>query len=270
MKAIVTLTCVLSSALVASTALAAPLDATSRASFERASEALRADEPDRAVVELEKLADRGVVHPDVSYDRGLAYLRKASSGVRKPGDLGQAIAGFQECLELDPGDEEASRALEAAELSLAKDRSRRRNDVLVDTAPLSLRALRFLEPTWLLAARVLGGALLTLGLAFGFTRRTSLRLAGTVLSIVGGFVLITGALLTTLRTSATRGAPAVVVVERAPLVESSGRPETKKRALVEGQKVQLLSDDGRWARIRTDGDDAWVARSSLRLVAPRS
>ena len=270
MKKLVALASLVAVSLTALGALAAPIDATSRAGFERATEALAADEPDRAVVELEKLADRGIVHPDVSYDRGLAYLRKAGSGVRKPGDLGQAIAGFQECLELDPGDAEATRALEAAELLLAKDRSRKRNDVLVDTAPLSLRALRFLEPNWLLVARILGAALLALGLVFGFTRRTSLRLAGTVLSIVGGFVLITASLLATLRSSATRGAPAVVVVERAPLVEPSGRTETKKRALVEGQKVQLISDDGRWARIRTDGDDAWVARSSLRLVAPRS
>ena len=58
----------------------------------------------KAIDDLEHLADRGFVHPDASYDRGVAYVMRVRGGAERPGDLGRAAAGFEEALLLRPHD----------------------------------------------------------------------------------------------------------------------------------------------------------------------
>src|SRR6185295_19429059 len=57
--------------------------------------------------QLEQWSDQGLVHPTLSFDRGVAYLGRAESSAHKPSDLGQAAAAFEEALALDPSDDEA-------------------------------------------------------------------------------------------------------------------------------------------------------------------
>ena len=77
--------------------------------LQRVAQELENDQPSVAIRALERLADEGVAHPDVSFTRGLAYLRRGQSADRVAGDLGQAAAGFREALVLRPGDAEAAR-----------------------------------------------------------------------------------------------------------------------------------------------------------------
>src|SRR5690606_2494176 len=77
-----------------------------------------------AIAELELWSDRGVVHPDLSFDRGVAYLGRAESPAKRRADLGQAVAAFEEALQLAPGDEEAAIILGRirAELDAGRDK----------------------------------------------------------------------------------------------------------------------------------------------------
>ena len=49
-----------------------------------------------AIDQLELWSDQGVVHPDLSFDRGVSYLGRAESSAKRPRDLGQAVAAFVE------------------------------------------------------------------------------------------------------------------------------------------------------------------------------
>ena len=42
---------------------------------------------------IEALADQGFVHPDASYDRGLAYVMRYRAVAARPGDLGRLPGG---------------------------------------------------------------------------------------------------------------------------------------------------------------------------------
>src|SRR5262249_55859553 len=80
--------------------------------FKSAAEPLRRGEFGAAIDAFEALADQGLVHPDASFDRGLAYVMRVKAHAERPGDLGRAAAAFEEALLLRPGDEEADRALD--------------------------------------------------------------------------------------------------------------------------------------------------------------
>lgn len=62
--------------------------------IERANAACNAGAYRDCIETYESFADEGGVHPDVSYNRGLAYLTRVQSGQPNPGDLGRAAAGF--------------------------------------------------------------------------------------------------------------------------------------------------------------------------------
>src|SRR5690606_38486401 len=121
----------------------------SPALFKSAAAALASGSFETAIDQLEMLADRGFVHPDVSFNRGVAYARRAESGQAQPGDLGRAAAGFQECLRLKPGDVEAARALAAVEGQITRRRSREGREPVVANASLRRAVVGLLdEDTW--------------------------------------------------------------------------------------------------------------------------
>jgi hypothetical protein len=99
--------------------------------FARGVLALQKGDFTTAIAELESLADRGFVHPDASFDRGLAYVARVRAGADRPGDLGRAAAAFAEASLLRGGDDdEASRALDAVRAEAARRRSRQGREVL--------------------------------------------------------------------------------------------------------------------------------------------
>src|SRR5262249_7877736 len=66
--------------------------------------ALRAGRPGDAIETFEALADRGVIDPNMSLDRGLAYALRVKLGSDLPGDLGRAAHGFEEAKDLAGND----------------------------------------------------------------------------------------------------------------------------------------------------------------------
>src|SRR6185369_10989395 len=98
-----------------------------------------------AIDQLELLADRGFVHPDASFDRAVAYIGRARSPQRQPGDLGRAAAALAETLALRPDDHEAQGALDAVRQELGRTRARTGGAPLV-ARPRLVRAIVGLLP----------------------------------------------------------------------------------------------------------------------------
>ena len=134
---------------------------------------------------VEAVADRGVVDPVASYDRGLAYAARVRIGAETPGDLGRAIHGFEEARELthDPRlADDAMRALTIVRSEVARRRVRAGEPVEVDPGRSLARTVARLlgEDTWATVAAA-ASALLALGLFVRWIARAArVRIAGGV------------------------------------------------------------------------------------------
>jgi hypothetical protein len=241
--------------------------------FAQATRALSEGRPVEAVAAFESLADRGVVDPVASYDRGLAYAARVRVGAETPGDLGRAIQGFEEARELtrDPRlAEDATRALTVVRSEVARRRVRAGEPVEVDPGrSLSRTVARLLgEDTWAIVAAA-ASALLALGLFVRWIARAArLRIASGVAAGIAAPALLLSALMTlasrhdrhTLR-------EAVVVAASARPTDDRGIALAGATALPEGARVEVLDDRGGSRRIRFGTVEAWLPAESLRELA---
>ncbi len=243
------------------------LGPSDRARFDEAARALVAHEPTRAIDILERLADHGVTSPDLGFNRGVAYLERSESALAEPGDLGQAAAAFAEALSLDPEDGAAAAGLEEARLRVARRRAHAGDAAVVDTEPLLLRALGLLSGHLLFWIAAAGSLLATLGLSWRIGVSAQRRLAATIVAALGALILVTAAAGEWARVHYLVGTTsAVVVTERASLLDQAGRPISKSPALAEGQSVVVREFQGRLARLVTNSGDLWVLSTTLRAL----
>lgn len=246
--------------------------------FSESVRALEQGAPSDAIARLELLADRGVTHPDASFNRGLAYLSRARSQTAVPGDYGRAVAGFTEALALRPGDASADQALAAARAELEKQRARTGASTSIESPPLSSAVVALLsEQTW--AALALTASLLaTLGLALvALTRRGSLerpasawRLTGAVLAGVGALFLAstaTGAWLA--HRQRTTESVAVVVVQNARRVDEEGRLVSGP-PIAEGTTLRVLETKGQLALVRSGQSSTWLRSRDLQTISTQA
>jgi hypothetical protein len=229
-----------------------------------------------AIDRLELLGDHGLVHPDVSFDRAVAYLGRARSPQRQPGDLGRAAAGFAETLALRPGDSEAQDALDAVRQEIGRRRARTGGAPLV-ARPRLLRAFVGLLPesAWG-AIAALGSFSLAWGLALRLLlRRTSTEVPGALGIGVGGLLLcLGGGLAAGARHFRKNSVLAVVVVPEARLLDESGRPLPMRAnndgsVAPEGAEMYVLERRGGLARVEWGTTDGWVLAGQVREVEHR-
>lgn len=230
---------------------------------------------DEAIDRFELLADRGFVHPDASFDRGVAYIRRAVSTAARPGDLGRAAAALAETLELRPSDTQAEAALERVQAEIARRRARTGVEP-VTVRPTLGRALASLVPEdiWAIAA-LFASLVTTAGLAVRFlTRRESPRLGGAIAAVLGGIVLLTAASLTAAaRHFRLTSDSAVIVVPEARLLDYRGTPIIQKDgvpehvAIPEGAAVEVGERRGELARVEWGPIEGWIATSQVRVLA---
>ncbi len=243
--------------------------------FARADEALRTAESmhgagmeyGKAIALYESLADRGFVHPDVSFDRGLAYAKRAQTKEEESGDLGRAAAGFAEALLLRPEDHEAEAALDLVRAEVTKRRSRRAKDDIIVRPSLDRLVLGLAsEETWSWAA-MSASTLLALGLLLRRKQTGLVHVAGSVLAPVAllalaGFVpLALGA-----RWLREHRRPGVIVVPEASLVNAEGRaidappiPEAASVEVGEGRSDTVF--------VRWGSTEGYVPLASVRVLA---
>ena len=224
---------------------------------------------DHAIARLEAAADAGHIHPDAAFSRGVAYLRRALSDRSRPGDYGQAAAGFRETLLLRPTDREATLALEQTRLAVAR-RSATQGEQVLDTLGLGERVLLALDPWLLFWLSVLCSFLATLGLVLRRFAKGLARSAGNVLAGVAGLALIVAAPLAWQAELTGRTLDlGVVIAERAPLLDESGRARKGLAPLREGTEVRVLESRGPLLRLSLgEGSSFIVAHQIRRLRIP--
>ncbi len=243
--------------------------------FARGVEALKAGAFQKAVDEFELLADRGFTHPDLSFNRGAAYVGRAGSSDARPGDLGKAAAAFSEVLSLRGDDEVAEAALDRVRNEIARRRAREGAAPVAARPSLGRAVVGLLsEGTWCVLAAV-GSVLLTIGLALRlFSARSPTRLAGAVAAALGATLLLLGGGLGVAADTFHRtSTPAVVVVGEARLLDASGVPVRQVDgvpehvAIPEGASVCVLERRGSLAHVEWGTTRAWVNGSQIRLLA---
>ncbi|MBP9111574.1 MAG: hypothetical protein KBF88_02145 [Polyangiaceae bacterium] len=224
-----------------------------------------------AIASFERLADQGVRDANVSYNRGLAYvLRARTQGTSGAGDLGQAVHGFEEALELGAGEtrDHARSNLNIVRGEIAKRRAQKGiKSEFRATAPASYFLARFLRiRTWALLT-LLSSVLLTLAL-FGrkFARGERSRIAWSGL-LVGSTLLfaLVGPLTFLASRAANTTGEAIVIVDTARPMTEKGVPVPNADALSEGARVQIVGKRDPLVEISAGPNaTAWVLASALR------
>lgn len=251
--------------------LAGPASAeeTTEALFARGVAALEKGDYPAAIDYFEALADRGLIHPDASYDRALAYIERIRDGRERPGDLGRAAAALEETLLAAPSDEDAQRALELVRAEVTKRRSRQAGASTVEARPTLDRALIGLasERVWAVLA-AFGSTLLTLGLAFRRAQRDSpAHLAGTIAVPIGAVALLAfGTLAFGARHLRTTTEPAVVVVPSARLLDEKGLPLGGGASIPEAAKVEIRERRGSLVSVKWGAQEGWASARELRTI----
>jgi hypothetical protein len=241
---------------------------TSESLFREGTEALAKGEFATAIERFEALSDMGFVHPDVSYDRGLAYVARIRAGADRPGDLGRAAAAFEETLRLRPDDLEADRALDIVRAEVTKRRSRRGKDATtvrptLDRVVVGLAS----ERTWSVLALV-ASVLFAVGLFLRRATASGLSVAGRVLAptaLVFFFIFLPLTLQARFLRLTTR--TAVVVTAEVHLVDDSGTA-LGGDPISEAQLVETGEIRGGLIHVRCGSTEGWIPTASVRLLAP--
>lgn len=251
--------------LLASPALA---ESPAESLFSEGVAALEKGDYPTAIDAFEALADRGLVHPDASYNRALAYIGRSKSSAERPGDLGRAAAALEETLSSRPDDQDAKLALEIVRAEVAKKRARRGAEAEVEARPTLDRALVGLasERTWAILA-AFGSTLLTLGLAFRRAQRDSAtHLAASIAVPVGAVALLLfGTLAWGARHLRTTTEPAVVVAAEARLMDEKGVP-AGAASIPEAAKVEVHERRGALVFVRWGSTKGWISARDLRFL----
>lgn len=255
--------------LLAAALLTAPAQAAAAPDqdYTRVADALHQGRDDEAIAALEALADRGVVHPDASFDRGIAYARRARGRSAAPGDLGRAAAAFEEALGLRPGDVDAAAALEVVRGEVARRRARRgKDEVSVGDPPDRLVTGLASERIWALLA-VASSLVLAAGLLLRRRGSGPWHVAGSLAVPLGalGLCVFTPAAWWAGVLTRERGVGVVIAPEVA-LTDDEGKrsdaPVVPEAARVE---VGRVADDR--VRVRWGSYEGWAPLGSVRRIA---
>ena len=254
-----------------SSQVAAPVDASAQR-FADASKALEQGSFQQAIDLFELMADHGVSNPNASFNRALAYIKRAESNRARPGDLGRAAAALSEVLLLTPDDDDAREGLRLVREEIGRRRAREgAEQVIVSPSLLRTASALLSETTWA-ALALLGSLMLTLGIAFRWwLGPAGARLTGGVLATLGTcLLLVAGGFAHAARHFRLTSRPAVVVVSEARLLDRSGKPLAHRphraTAIVEGEQVFVTEEQSTRAKIEWGTTQGWVNRTQLQIL----
>jgi hypothetical protein len=237
--------------------------------FEEGTEALRQGRYGEAIDRLEAHADRAPPHPDVSFNRGLAYIMRIRNRDEKPGDLGRAAAEFEETLALHPGDDEARDALGRVHGEVARRRARKGQDSLLSKPTLDRVVINLAsERGWGIGA-IVCALLLALSMVLRQRPPGTLHLAGTLMlpaSLIALMALLP--LYVGARDLRLYSRAAVVVVKEARVVDETGKA-LGGEAIPEAAKLEIGDRKGRFIHFRYGSREGWVPLSTLRVLRTR-
>jgi hypothetical protein len=241
--------------------------------FASGTAALRDGRPGDAVASFEALADRGVLDPVTSYDRGLAYAMRVRIGAELPGDVGRAAHGFEETLELSHDRhliEDATRALAIIRSEIARRRLRAGQPVEVDPGrSLALVVARLLgEETWSWLAIVASASLsVSLFVRWLARSRRVVITGGLTAGIAAPLLALSIAMTLATRHDRRQVREAIVVADNARPTNDRGMALPGATSLPEGARVEVIDSLGAWSRIRFGSLETRVASNTLREIA---
>lgn len=220
-----------------------------------------------AILTAEEAADEGLVHPDLSFNRGLAYMGRAKTAHKEQGDLGQAAAGFAETLLFRPDEPEAERGLEQAQLLVARDRTQSGSSPESSSLGLLEGILLAFSPLLLALLGGLSSLLLSTGLALRASSREARKVTGGILALVGACLLVPSFALATTREALFREAlVAVVISDRAELLDSAGRRLNHQLPYRQGTIVHVERPRSGLAPLISLGRGAHISLARVRLL----
>jgi hypothetical protein len=244
-------------------------------SFKEAIAALDRGALDEAIDRFENLSDRGLVHPDASYDRAVAYVERSRTPRAKPGDLGRAAAALSETLALRPNDEQAEAALDKVRAEIARRRTREGVGPMSAKVSLARAVVGLVSEQIWGALAVLGCVLVTFGIALRSAKRTPASELASALGVgIGLVLLLTCAGLTAAaRHFRLTSRHAVVVVPEARLLDASGKAVVQKQgvpeftSLPEGASVYVKEQEAGLSRVEWGTVEGFVTTSQIRVLA---
>jgi hypothetical protein len=234
---------------------------------------LNAGRPGDAIAALEAIADQGVVDPNISFDRGLAYAQRVRLGGGQPGDLGRAVHGFEEArdLSVDPAlVRDAQGALATIRAEVARRSARAGASVDLDQSASLGESVVHLVPenAWALAA---GVASLVTALALAVrlaTRRRRLRVtANLAFAVAAPLLFVFAGLTNAARDDRLHRVDGVIVSSSARPSDARGIALPKTSSLPEGARVRIVGTNAAWTEVRWGALDAWVPTSAVRGLA---
>ena len=253
-----------------------PLDADSKALFDKATQAIKSDAPSEAIAELELLADRGILHPDVSFNRAVAYIKRARTSRAQPGDFGRAVAALEETITLRPTDAQAEATLQRVQSELSRERSRRGAQSLLARPSIGRALVRLLPENFWAIAAMLASGLCTLGLLAGWLASSPRRrfVGKVVASIAGAFGILSSSMLFFAAQTRHVVTTGVVTVPEARLRDAAGVPLPVSGArdttgIPEGALVDISKTNDRYSEILWGEAKAWVRVSDLQVLPKR-
>lgn len=243
--------------------------------FASANEALAANRPGEAIAKLEALADRGIVDPAISFDRGLAYATRVRSGQEQPGDLGRAAHGFEEARDLTKDDalsKDAATALASVRSEIARRRSRAGESVSIEHGFSLGRTIVLLLPenAWSLFA---AATAIVLAIAILVRSRVTLprgKVAATTAGAIAGFLLVTtSALAWAARDARLHLREGVVIAPNARLLDARHLVMDGTAPVPEGARATILDEGGGYSHVAIGGATGYLPSSAILPLVKR-
>lgn len=244
------------------------IDEIAQALRESASD-LSESRPREAIRRLEALADQGLHHPDLSFNRGLAYAARASTATGEVGDLGHAAAAFAETLQQRPSDAQAEAGLRQVQIRVARRKASDKSSAENDSLGMIEKTFYALSPLWLFWLALTGSAGASVGLILRFSGRETWRLTGLITLGIGAFVLVSASSLFFFRQSLFVDARVgVVIAPEAGLVDEGGSRLKGELPLRESTVVHLGPERHGLAPLVGLGQKRWIRLGQVRLLNP--
>jgi tetratricopeptide (TPR) repeat protein len=230
--------------------------------FQRANTAYFQGDYQGAARDYGLLIESGVDDPDVTYNLATAHARL--------GNYGQAIRYYERTLRLRPGDDDARAGLTKATDALGRATAEQEGEATLETRPSFTENLVRPFSENALAWLVLALDALAFGLliAFRFVRAEAGRL-GLGVAIPIAFVLFALALGgLAIKSRVFAEGEAAVVVGKDPVLREGPDPRAAARSSVhEGERVEVLADDGQFVQVRfANGRAGWMARADVGTI----
>ena len=212
-----------------------------------------------AAARYEALEEAGVDDPDVHYNLGATYARQ--------GRHGRAIVELERAVRLRPSDDGARVALDASRAIVGRRHAEREGEAVVEAgAPFGEALFAFLSEdalaiVVLVLALALSGVLLALFFVTHERARIGLGVAAPLLLVV---LATTGLGLLSRRGAFAAGPTAIVVRDDAALREGPRDEASVRARALEGERCEVISRDGEWARVRLGGGrEGWAHAEDL-------